>query len=151
MAGMGTTKGIYKRGNVWWICYADADGKTQFESSKSSSYKDAESLLVKRRYEVQNDLPTKSQSPPDKPDCLNTNLQELAEKYETHCKHQKAFKAKKNVLKHVVKEIGGHTILCTLTTLQIEEYQALLAGKGAIQINSEPAHGSFAAHGQEGG
>ena len=29
-------KGIYKRGNVYWICYAGLDGRTVFESSGSN-------------------------------------------------------------------------------------------------------------------
>ena len=38
-------KGIYKRGNVYWIRYAGLDGKTVYESSDSEKFKDAEALL----------------------------------------------------------------------------------------------------------
>jgi integrase len=108
---MGATKGIYKRGNVWWIRYAGADGKTRFESSKSSSFKDAENLLVKRRYEAQNCITANNlQNQSIKPNTPHITIQQLALKYERHCQHQKAFKAKKNVLKHVVQELGSQTI-----------------------------------------
>ena len=42
-------KGIYKRGNIYWIAYAGLDGKVIRESSTSDKFKDAETLLIKRR------------------------------------------------------------------------------------------------------
>ncbi len=45
-------KGIYKRGNVYWIRYTGVDGRTRYESSKSSSIKIAEKLLVQRKNDV---------------------------------------------------------------------------------------------------
>ena len=48
-----STKGLYKRGNVWWITYFDATGRQRFESSKSSNKRDAEKRLVDRRKEAQ--------------------------------------------------------------------------------------------------
>ncbi|NOY64884.1 MAG: hypothetical protein GXO97_05750 [Nitrospirae bacterium] len=43
-------RGIYKRGNIWWIRYAGLDGKIVYESSGSIRFKDAEAFLsnVKR-------------------------------------------------------------------------------------------------------
>lgn len=51
-----STKGLYKRGNVWWITYFDALGHQRFESSKSSNKKDAEKRLVDRRKETHEGL-----------------------------------------------------------------------------------------------
>jgi hypothetical protein len=45
-------KGIYKRGNVYWIRYAGLDGKTVFESSGSDKFRDAETLLIQRRQTI---------------------------------------------------------------------------------------------------
>jgi integrase len=45
-------QGLYKRGEVWWLRYAGPDGKSRFESSKSSSFKDAHALLIARKKEV---------------------------------------------------------------------------------------------------
>ena len=42
-------KGIYRRGNIYWIRYAGLDGKTVFESSGSEKFKDAEDLYIKRK------------------------------------------------------------------------------------------------------
>src|SRR3954469_17371583 len=38
-----STKGLYKRGNVWRIIYFDALGSQRFESSKSSNKKERRS------------------------------------------------------------------------------------------------------------
>ncbi len=45
-------KGVYKRGNVYWIRYAGLDGRMIFESSKSTKYRDAEALLYERKKAV---------------------------------------------------------------------------------------------------
>jgi len=37
-------KGLYKRGNVWWLRHSDGAGKVIRESSKSSKFKAAETL-----------------------------------------------------------------------------------------------------------
>jgi hypothetical protein len=47
------TKGIYKRGNIYWVRFTGSDDKTKFESSRSHRKRDAEALLAKRRNEVQ--------------------------------------------------------------------------------------------------
>jgi len=39
-------KGIYKRGNVYWIRYAGFDGRIVFESSGSEKFKAAEAKLI---------------------------------------------------------------------------------------------------------
>ena len=49
---MAKTKGLYKRGNIWWIRYTGPDGKKRFESSMSSSQRDAEALLITRKKDV---------------------------------------------------------------------------------------------------
>lgn len=44
-------RGIYKRGDIWWVSFT-ADGRQIRESSKSTSKKVAEKLLAKRRVNV---------------------------------------------------------------------------------------------------
>jgi hypothetical protein len=46
------TKGIYKRGKVYWIRYAGLDGRLRYESSYSDKFRIAEALLSKRRHEI---------------------------------------------------------------------------------------------------
>jgi integrase len=45
-------KGLYKRGNVWWLAYADATGRLVRESSETGDYKVATKKLDKARGEV---------------------------------------------------------------------------------------------------
>ena len=51
-----STRGLYKRGNVWWMTYCDAIGTQRFEFCKTSNKKDAEMRLVDRRKEAQEGL-----------------------------------------------------------------------------------------------
>jgi hypothetical protein len=44
-------RGIYKRGNIYWITYV-WHGRQYFESSHSSESRDADSLLLKRQTEL---------------------------------------------------------------------------------------------------
>ena len=37
-------RGIYQRGNVFWIRYAGVDGRTVFESSRSTKFREAARL-----------------------------------------------------------------------------------------------------------
>ena len=46
------TKGIYKRGNRYWIRYAGLDGRIAYEPSGSTKFKEAESLLETARREA---------------------------------------------------------------------------------------------------
>jgi hypothetical protein len=48
-----TTKGIYKRGNIYWIRFTGPDEKIKFETVRSHRKKDAEVLLAKIKNEVQ--------------------------------------------------------------------------------------------------
>ena len=49
---MGKYRGIYKRGEIYWIRYAGLDGKMRFESSYSKRFKYAQTLLTKRGKEI---------------------------------------------------------------------------------------------------
>lgn len=45
----GMKRGVYKRGNVYWLRYANKAGKMMFESSRSSDFREAERLLLSRK------------------------------------------------------------------------------------------------------
>jgi hypothetical protein len=49
-------KGIYKRGNVYWIRYVGLDGRIVFESSGSDKFRNAEALPIQRRQLIVRDL-----------------------------------------------------------------------------------------------
>ena len=82
-----STKGLYKRGNVWWLTYFDALGRQRFESSKSSNKKDAEKRLIDRRKEVHEGL---LPAAPIKP----LSLEELRQRYLDFVGHQRGVATK---------------------------------------------------------
>ena len=49
---MSKTKGIYKRGSIYWIRYAGLDGKIIRESTGSTKYREAEALLIQRKQAI---------------------------------------------------------------------------------------------------
>jgi hypothetical protein len=44
-------RGVYKRGNIWWIRYS-RNGRQGRESSKSTKFDDAKRLLKRREGEI---------------------------------------------------------------------------------------------------
>jgi hypothetical protein len=51
-----STKGLYKRGNVWWMTNCDAIGTQRFESCKTSNKKETEQRMIDRRKKAQEGL-----------------------------------------------------------------------------------------------
>ena len=68
-------KGIYKRGTVFWIRYAGLDGHIVRESSPSDKFRDAETLLIKRKQSI------KEGKRPEIKRITNHSFRELAEEY----------------------------------------------------------------------
>ena len=81
-------KGIYKRGNVYWVCYTGLDGQIKRESSHSRRYDEAERLLDKRRKEV------KEGNEPETVKIPNHFFKDLAKEYLQWAERQRAFKQK---------------------------------------------------------
>jgi len=73
---MAKTKGLYKRGNIWWIRYTGPDGRKRFESSMSASQRDAEVLLIHRKKDV-----LQGKDPLAEKQIKNYAFGELAEQY----------------------------------------------------------------------
>jgi len=115
---MAKTKGIYKRGNVWWIRYVGLNGKIRFESSYSASFKVARDNLIERKKEIKdgkNPIPTKRIS--------NHTFRELADHYlEWGDGRQKGFKTKKYHICQLL-EVFGNCPLRAFNTRLIEEWQ----------------------------
>jgi len=110
-------KGIYKRGNIYWIRYAGLDGKIRFESSYSKKHIVAQALLTCRKKEIdegKEPLPIKKIS--------NHSFKELAENYTDWVRKQKSFESKKYFIANLVKEFGNVPIR-RITTMAVEQYQ----------------------------
>lgn len=114
---MAKVKGLYKRGNIWWLCYQDPFGVMRYESSKSISKKDAEYILACRRKDV------REGKTPEVKKIKNHSFKELAESYLIWSKPQRAYQDKARRVKQLV-DVFGNYALRSFTTRLIEEYQA---------------------------
>jgi integrase len=128
-----STRGLYKRGNVWWITYFDALGHQRFESSKSSNKTDAEKRLVDRRKEAHEGL---LPAPPIKP----LSLKELRQRYLDFVGHQRGVATKHIHFAHFTR-VWGNPPIHTLTVEVLDQYRALRLGEkvGPATINREMA------------
>ena len=91
-------KGIYKRGNVYWIRYAGPDGRMRHESSHSKSFRDAQGLLTNRKKEV---MEVKEPIPVKR--IANHSFKELAEHYFVWAERQRSFRTKKGFVQQLKK------------------------------------------------
>jgi integrase len=114
---MARGKGIYKRGNVWWIRYAGIDGKIRFVSCGPDSFKEAEAKLTQKRQDVQDGKDTEPARR-----IGNHTFNDLAKKYLTWAQHQKAISSKEGFVKALVARFGNLP-LRHFSTLLVEEYQ----------------------------
>ncbi|MDI6808290.1 MAG: site-specific integrase [Candidatus Eisenbacteria bacterium] len=124
---MSKHKGIYKRGNIWWINYAGPDHRERRESSRSTRFKDAEELRVRRKQEVLEGIdPIAARRMTDH--CFF----ELAGHYLEWAQKQKAFESKRGFVKQFA-DVFDNFPLRYFTTRAIEEWQTskLLTSKPA--------------------
>ncbi|MCH8208651.1 MAG: site-specific integrase [Nitrospinae bacterium] len=128
---MAKAKGVYKRGNIWWVRYAGTDGKIRRETSNSPQHKVAQALLIARKKDVQ-----EGREPIPIKRIENHSFNELAEIYKEWAKRQKAFKSKSCIIKMLVEEFGNCP-LRRFTTLLIEEFQSklMVEGKANATVN----------------
>jgi integrase len=116
-------KGIYQRGNLLWLRYAGLDGKIVFEPTGTDKLKIAESLLHKRKAEID------SGKQPEIIKIKNHSFKELAEEYVKWAERQRAFKQKKLVVIQLVSQFG-HYPLRRFDTRMLEQYQTERLQKG---------------------
>jgi len=110
------TKGIYKRGNTYWIRYAGLDHRTVYESSGSTKFKDAETLLLKRKQSI------KEGKQPEIKRIENYSFKQLADEYKKFAKMQRSYKSKEYLVNQLVGDFGSLP-LRNFNTLLIEQYQ----------------------------
>ena len=108
-------KGLYKRGNIWWIGIRESSGKAYFESTHETDIRRAEALLLERKGEMREGKnPTKS--------TRSYTFQELAREYATWASRQRFFKTKKYFIRQLVERFGNLP-LNSFTSLLVEKYQ----------------------------
>lgn len=126
-----STRGLYKRGNTWWMTYRDAIGTQRFESCKTSNKKEAEQRLIDRRKEtMEGNLP----APLIKP----LPLDELKQRYLAFVDHQRAVGSKKIHFAHFARVLGN-PLIHSLTVEVLDNYRALRLSEKAspATINRE--------------
>ena len=117
-------KGIYKRGNTYWIRYADRDGRIQFESTTSERFKDAETLLLSRKNAA------KLEQKPELKKIENHTFKELTDKYMSWVNgRQKAAKIKGYITGQLL-ETFGNLPLRRFSTSLAEQLQTDIINKG---------------------
>jgi integrase len=117
-------KGLYKRGNVWWIRYADGFGSIVRESSHSTKFKDAEDLLLGRKKTIR-----EGKEPDPIKRIPNYTFHQLADEYLKWCERQRSFRSKKGFILQL-KEAFGNLQLRHLNTKLLEQYQTDRINKG---------------------
>lgn len=120
-------RGLYQRGNIWWLRYMGIDGRIIRESSGSSKFKDAENLLIQRRNDV------KEGKQPEVKRIANHIFKELAEEYLKWAERQRCFKSKVYVIKHLSEKFGSFP-LRHFNSMLIEQYQT-----ERMQMGNKPA------------
>jgi integrase len=95
------TKGIYRRGRIYWVTYMGLDGKQKYESTGSDLKADAELVLAQRRLDVD-----QGKEPVSRRRDRNYTIGDLAEKYLPFVQNQKAYAIKKLYVAAVVREFG---------------------------------------------
>ncbi len=112
------TKGIYRRGRVYWITYMGLDGKQKHESTGSDLKADAELILAQRRLEVD-----QGKEPATRRRDRNYTFQQLADRYLPFIANQKGAKIKRVRITELVREFGW-VKLSRFTLAMVEGWQS---------------------------
>lgn len=126
-----STRGLYKRGNVWWMTFSDAGGTQRFESCRTSNKKQAELQLIDRRKEAGEGLLPMAPIQP-------LALGELEKRYLGFAGHQRAVSTKRIHFMHFRRLLGNPPIH-SLTVEAIDRYrgQRREEGAGPATLNRE--------------
>lgn len=116
-------KGIYKRGNIFWIRYAGLDGRTIFESSGSTKQKDAEALYRKRKQTVDEG------KQPEIKRITNHTFNELVVEYVRWAERQKSFRSKVCLVKQLAEKFGNIP-LRRFNSMMLEQFQTYRLNTG---------------------
>jgi integrase len=129
---MAKHKGLYKRGNVWWLAFVGLDGRLQRVSSGLTNFKEAQVKLEDARAEVR-----KGNEPEGVKKMPNLTFSELAERYRTWCKAQRGYEVSKKYYVDALESRFGHIHLNRISTIIVEEYvnELLAEKKSAAHVN----------------
>ncbi|WP_282753958.1 integrase [Desulfuromonas thiophila] len=133
------TRGLYKRGKIWWLTYQGTDGKQYFESSGSQIKADAEFLLNKRRLAI-----AEGSQPLDTlRKAKQTTFAALADEYERFIAGQKSAAVKRLFLREMRAEFGT-VRLSALNLAAVENWKAKLLSEPRPGRKSQTTRGPLA-------
>ena len=117
------SKGLYLRGNTWWMTYKSLNRKQHWESCHTPIKTEAQAILEQRRVSIrEGNLPEVKRIKP-------AFFTELAKEYEVWAEKQKGFKSKKGFIKKLVAHFASLN-LSLLRTQAVEQYQTNLLKQG---------------------
>ena len=110
-------KGLYRRGQVYWVVYKASDGSITRESTGEKSREEAEYFLVNRRKQVREGeiIETRKRK--------NNKFAELAKDYLEWAERQKSFRDKRLLVKQLVDRFGTLKVR-ELNTKMIQKWQS---------------------------
>jgi len=128
---MKSYRGVFKRGSVYWIRYADPTGKIIRESARTTNINEALKLLSKRKSEVADG------KFPEKVIIKNHYFSELTDKYDEFVSIQKCYNKFKKYLIPALKMRFGRLLLRQFTSQTLEQFIVDLTreGKSTATIN----------------
>lgn len=125
-------KGIYKRGNIYWIRYTTPDGRIIRESAESSRFDDAEEMLFGKKTAI------RKGTQPETKRIENHSFMELAQEYSKWAERQRSYKSKRLLMLQLVDKFGSLQ-LREFNTLMIEQFQSARMQKGRKDKANKPA------------
>jgi len=127
-------KGVYKRGNVWWLTYVDAIGRMVRETSGTSDYKAALKKLADCRDKVAKGKEV------SKPKVRNVLFAEAVEEYLKWAKPQGAYKNKEYMARDLEARFGNIPLRrFNVSMLEAFQQELIAQGKGPGTINRKMA------------
>jgi integrase len=126
---MARHKGLYKRGNIWWICYKGLDGRIIRKSSESSKYSDAE-------YMRSTDVKAVKEGKEPAKKIGNYTFNDLADQYLAWVTGRQASATVKGYIIGRLKEKYGTLPLRKFNTALVEQIQTELMNKGLNPSNT---------------
>jgi len=116
-------RGVFKRGNIYYIRYADPTGKIIRESARTRNLNDAIRLLAKRKAEIEEG------KYPQRIIIKNHTFSELADRYLKYAFGEAAYETKFYIVRKL-KERFGKLLLRSFTPFHIEALQTEMLKNG---------------------
>jgi integrase len=124
-----SSKGIYKRGNYYWISYKGSNGNIVRESTRTTKQREAEAILTSRKHSV-----LEKQEPAIKK-IVNVTFKELVNECHEAFAIKKSYSVDKHILEQLSREFGNLTLNDFNVDL-VERFQVKIIKTGLESLNT---------------